>query len=295
MARPSVAPVTPVIGGAAARRPRINRERLMLWLCAIPMGILALSTILPLLFAGSIGMKTKRDFVLNRFSLPEHFTFGNFGEAWTRAHLADYFMTSVVVTAGAVFLLLLVSSLAGYGLALLRFRGRRLMFYLILASMMIPIQVILVPFYQLMITLNLVNTRIGLILSYTAFFTPFSVYLMTAYYATIPRELAEAATIDGANLFQIWRHVMLPLGRPALLTLGILNTLYCWNDVLIALLVLQDQRTIMVGIGALRGEFNTNIPLLAAGIVLAALPVLAIFLVFQRQIVNGVTVGAVKG
>src|ERR1700744_3356756 len=145
MASPSVTPAT---DRSAVRRPRINRERLALWFCAIPMGVLALSTILPLLFAGGIGMKTKRDFVLNRFSLPQQFTFGNFVEAWTRAHLADYFMTSVVVTAGAVFLLLLVSSLAGYGLALLRFRGRRLMFYVILASMMIPIQVILVPFYH---------------------------------------------------------------------------------------------------------------------------------------------------
>jgi ABC-type glycerol-3-phosphate transport system permease component len=204
-------------------------------------------------------------------------------------------VTSVIVTGGAVCLLLLVASLAGYGLSILRFRGRRLMFYIILAAMMIPVQVILVPFYQLMIALDLVNTRIGLILSYTAFFTPFSVYLMTAYYGTMPRELAEAAKIDGASLWQTWRHVILPLGKPALITLGILNTLYCWNDVLIALLVLQDQRTIMVGISSLRGEYSTNIPMLAAGVVMAAFPVLALFLIFQKRIVSGVTVGAVKG
>lgn len=272
-----------------------QRTHVLRWICTLPMGLIGLSTLLPLVLVVVISLKTKRDFLLNRFSMPQQLTTGNYGDAWNRAHLAEYFVTSVIVTAGAVFLLLLVASLAGYGLSMLRFRGRRLMFYVILASMMIPVQVILVPFYQLMIALDLINTRIGLILSYTAFFTPFSVYLMTAYYGTLPRELAEAAKVDGASLWQTWRHVMLPLGKPALLTLGILNTLYCWNDVLIALLVLQDQRTIMVGISSLRGEYSTNIPMLAAGVVMAAFPVLAIFVVFQKRIVSGVTVGAVKG
>ena len=170
-----------------------------------------------------------------------------------------------------------------------------MLFYLLLATLMIPVQVILVPFYQTMIALDLINRRIGLIIAYTAFFTPFSVYLMTAFYAAIPRSMAEAAAIDGASLWQIWRQVYLPLGKPALFTLGILNTLYCWNDLLIALLVLQKDRTLMVGVASLRGEYTTNVPLLAAGVVLAALPVILVYLAFQRRIVGGLTVGAVKG
>src|SRR5258708_26710608 len=127
-----------------------------------------------------------------------------------------------------------------------------------------------------MSALGRVNTRIGLIRAYTAFFLPFSVYLMTAFYARLPRELFEAARVDGGGLLQTWWHVFLPLGRPALTTLGILNTLYCWNDVLISLLVLQDQRTLMVGIAALRGEYSTNAPVLAAALVLAALPIILV-------------------
>jgi multiple sugar transport system permease protein len=146
-----------------------------------------------------------------------------------------------------------------------------------------------------MIALDLVNTRIGLIIAYTAFFLPFSVYLMTAFYSRLPRELVEAARMDGATILQIWWNVMLPMGRPALITLGILNTLYCWNDVLISLLVLQKDRTVMVGITALRGEYTTNVPLLTAGIVLAAAPIVIIYVIFQRQIVDGIAVGAVKG
>ena len=272
-----------------------NRERRLLWILSIPMAILALSCVYPIFFSINNALKSNRGYILDRFGVVTEPTFDNFVQAWTRSNLDAYFLNSVLVTVGAVFLLLMVSSLAGFALALLRFPARRLIFVVILASLMIPVQVVLVPFYQTIIGLGLLNTRIGLILSYTAFFLPFSVYLMTAFYAGLPRELMEAARIDGARLLQVWWFVMLPMGKPALITLGILNTLYCWNDVLISLLVLQDKRTLMVGIAALRGEYTTNVPLLAAGIVLAAAPIVILYLVFQRQIVAGIATGAVKG
>ncbi|MCX5513154.1 carbohydrate ABC transporter permease [Kaistia algarum] len=272
-----------------------TREKRILWIIAVPMALLALSAVYPVFFAINAALKTRKDYVLNRFGVTLDPTFANFPQAWIQSHLSEYFLNSVAVTAGAVLLLLVVSSLSGFALAVLRFRGSKLVFTIILISLMIPVQVVLVPFYRTMIALDLVNTRIGLILAYTAFFLPFSVYLMTAFYARLPRELYEAAQIDGASLLQIWWSIMLPLGKPALITLGILNTLYCWNDVLISLLVLQDKRTLMVGIAALRGQYTTNVPLLAAGIVLAAAPIVLIYVVFQRQIVSGIAVGAVKG
>ncbi|MDQ0474700.1 carbohydrate ABC transporter permease [Labrys wisconsinensis] len=270
-------------------------ERRALWIAAVPMAILALSCVYPVLFALNNALKSNRAYILDRFGLAWEPTSANFVQAWTRARLGDYFLNSVIVTVGAVTLLLLVASLAGFVLACLRFPFRRLLFALILASLMIPVQVVLVPFYRTIVGLHLLNTHAGLILAYTAFFLPFSVYLMTAFYAGLPRELIEAARIDGASFRQVWWHVMLPLGRPALITLGILNTLYCWNDVLISLLVLQDKRTLMVGIAALRGEYTTNVPLLSAGLVVAAAPIVVLYVVFQRRIVSGIAVGAVKG
>ncbi|SLN57347.1 carbohydrate ABC transporter permease [Roseisalinus antarcticus] len=272
-----------------------HRERRLLRILSIPMFLLALTCVYPIFFSVNNALKTNRNYILDRFGVVSDFTFDNFVQAWTRSNLDSYFWNSVIVTVGAVALLLLVSSLAGFALAVLRFPMRKLVFIVILASLMIPVQVVLVPFYQTIIGLGLLNTRIGLILSYTAFFLPFSVYLMTAFYAGLPRELVEAARIDGARLLQVWWTIMLPLGKPALITLGILNTLYCWNDVLISLLVLQDERTLMVGIAALRGEYTTNVPLLSAGIVLAAAPIVILYVVFQRRIVNGIAVGAVKG
>lgn len=272
-----------------------KREKMLLRAASIPMWLLALTCLYPIYFAINNALKTDKGYILNRFSLVNDPTLMNFVNAWNRSHLSDYFLNSVITTAGAVALLLVVSSLAGFAFAMLRFPYRKLLFIIVLASLMIPVQVVLVPFYRTIITLGLVNTRIGLIISYTAFFLPFCVYLMTAFYSGLPRELVEAARMDGAKLLQIWWHVMLPLGKPALITLGILNTLYCWNDVLISLLVLQKERTLMVGIAALKGEYTTNVPLLMAGIVIAAAPIVIIYIIFQRRIVNGIATGAVKG
>jgi multiple sugar transport system permease protein len=272
-----------------------KREKTLLRLASIPMWALAATCLYPIYFAVNNALKTDKGYILNRFSLVNDPTIVNFINAWNRSKLSEYFLNSVVTTFGAVALLLLVSSLAGFAFAMLRFPYRKLLFMVVLASLMIPVQVVLVPFYRTIVALDLVNTRIGLIISYTAFFLPFCVYLMTAFYSGLPRELVEAARMDGAKLLQIWWHVMLPLGRPALITLGILNTLYCWNDVLISLLVLQKERTLMVGIAALKGEYTTNVPLLMAGIVIAAAPIVLIYLVFQRRIVNGIATGAVKG
>ena len=272
-----------------------RRDRRILRIAAIPMVLLALSCLYPIWFAINASLKGNREYILDRFGFVTSPTFDNFVMAWGRARFSEYFVNSVTVTFGAVALLLITASLAGFALAVLRFPMRRLVFAVILASLMIPVQVVLVPFYQTVVGLGLINTRIGLILSYTAFFLPFSIYLMTAFYAGLPRELTEAARIDGARFWQVWWFVMLPMGTPALITLGILNTLYCWNDVLISLLVLQQERTLMVGIAALRGEYTTNVPLLAAGIVLAAAPIIAIYLIFQRRIVAGIAAGAVKG
>jgi multiple sugar transport system permease protein len=272
-----------------------KRQRLVLRIAAIPMGLLAISCLYPIFFAVNNSLKTRQDYLQDRFGLALNPTLDNFAQAWSRSHLDQYFLNSVLATVGAVILLTVVSSLAGFALAALRFPYRRFLFVVILSSLMIPVQVVLVPYMRTMLALNLINTHAGLILSYTAFFLPFSVYMMTAFYSGLPRELIEAAKIDGAKLLQVWWHVMVPMGMPALVTLGIINTLNCWNDVLIALLTMQKNRTLMVGISALKGEFSDQIPLFTAGIVIAAAPIVVLYVIFQRRIVSGIAVGAVKG
>ena len=259
------------------------------------MGLLALSCLYPIFFAVNNSLKTRREYLQDRFGLATQPTLDNFVQAWTRSDLDQYFLNSVITTVGAVILLMIVSSLAGFALAALRFPYRRFLFVVIPSSLMIPVQVVLVPYMRTMVGLQLINTHVGLILSYTAFFLPFSVYMMTAFYSGLRCELIEAARVDGAKLLQVWWHVMVPMGMPALVTLAILNTLNCWNDILISLLTMQKNRTLMVGISSLKGQYSDPIPLFTAGIVIAAAPIVVLYIIFQRRIVSGIAVGAVKG
>jgi ABC-type glycerol-3-phosphate transport system permease component len=144
---------------------------------------------------------------------------------------------------------------------------------------------------------GLVDTYPGLILAYVAQFLPFTIFLMTSYYRTVPPEIIDAARIDGNTLYGVYRRIMLPIGRPALLSVGILDALFCWNDVIIALLMMPspEHRTLMVGVTSLRGQYSANIPTFAAGVLIAAVPVLLTYLFLQRQIVDGVTAGSMKG
>jgi len=270
-------------------------ERIALWLVSAFMLILAASTIYPIFFTISTALKSTREFIRHGFSIPTAPTFDKFVTAWTTINLDAYFMNSAIVTVIGVTVVLLVSSLAGYALAQMRFRFRRAIYFLLLSGLMIPVQVVMVPLFRIIVDLGMLNSRIGLGIIYGAFFSPFGVYLTSSYFASIPRELSEAAKVDGASYWQIYLRIMLPLARPVLITLGILTTLSCWNDVLLSLLVLQDDRTLMVGIASLRGEYGADIPLIAACVVIGAAPVIAIFLIFQKKILGGIMVGSVKG
>ncbi|MGR4854478.1 carbohydrate ABC transporter permease [Streptomyces sp. LARHCF252] len=267
------------------------------WLVAVPMALLALATIYPLLFTANVAMKSRREYILDRFSLASTLQWDNLGTAWNSVGMGRYFLNSVIVVACAVALLLLIGSMAGFALAQVRFRGSSALYLVCLAALFIPFQVIMVPLARIMADGGLIDTYPGLILAYVAQFLPFTVFLMTSYYRAVPTELVDAARIDGNTLYGVYRRIMLPMGAPALLSVGILDALFCWNDVLISLLMMPsaDHRTLMVGITSLRGQYSADIPTFAAGVLIAGLPVLVTYLFLQRQIADGVTAGATKG
>ncbi|OLF14401.1 sugar ABC transporter permease [Actinophytocola xinjiangensis] len=271
--------------------------RVSRWLVAVPMAALALATVYPLVFTTNVALKTRREYVLDRFSPADSPRADNLSTAWNSVGLARYFANSLIVVLCAVALLLLIGSMAGFALGRLRFRGSRALFLGCLAALFVPFQVIMVPLSRTLTTFGLIDTYPGLILAYVAQFLPFTIFLMASYYAHVPTEVVDAARIDGNTLFGVYRRVMLPLGTPALISVGILNTLFCWNDVLIALLVMPsaEHRTLMVGVTSLRGQYSDDIPTFAAGVLIAAVPMLVIYLFFQRQIAQGVTAGATKG
>lgn len=261
------------------------------------MAVLAIATIYPLLFTANVAMKTRREYILDRFSLASTLHWENITTAWNSAGMARYFLNSLIVVTCAVALLLLIGSMAGFALGRIRFRGSSALFLVCLAALFIPFQVIMVPLARIMADGGVIDTYPGLILAYVAQWLPFTVFLMTSYYRGVPPEIIDAARIDGNTVYGVYRRIMLPMGAPALLSVGILNALFCWNDVLISLLMMPsaDHRTLMVGVTSLRGQYSDDIPTFAAGVLIAAVPVLVTYLFLQRQIADGVTAGSTKG
>ncbi|MGM1062671.1 carbohydrate ABC transporter permease [Saccharothrix sp. Mg75] len=267
------------------------------WLVAVPMAGLALATVYPLVFTANVAVKTRREYVLDRFSPASAPRWDNITTAWTSVGTSRYFLNSAVVVTCSVALLLLFGSMAGFALARLRFRGSSAIHLGCLAALFIPFQVIMVPLTRVLADTGLVDTYPGLVLAYVAQFLPFTVFLMTSYYSAVPAEILDAARVDGSSVLGAYWRIMLPVGVPALIPAGVLNALFCWNDVLISLVVMPsaEHRTLMVGVTSLRGQYSDDIPVFASGVLIAAVPVLVVYLLLQRRIADGVTAGATKG
>lgn len=227
--------------------------------------------------------------------IPEQITFHNFIYAWTAAGLGISFLNSVIVGVASVGLNLLLASLAAYPLARLTFPGRTLVFYIILSTLMIPFQLYMIPLYLLCIRIGINDTLVGVYLPFCV--GAFGVYLIKQYYHTIPKDLEEAARVDGAGEFTIWWRIMFPLTKPALATLAIFVFVFSWSNFLWPLIILNDPRkfTLSVKLAQLIGMFVDRTHYLAAGSVIAIVPVIVLFLFLQRLFIGGLTLGAVKG
>lgn len=274
--------------GRAPRRTNMLQVALL--------GGLAVTCVYPLVFVISTALRTQREYADNPLGLPARPSLTALEEAWTRADVGTFAVNSLVVVSIAVVLIVAAASVAGYALVHLRFPLRKAGFGLVLLLMMLPATVLMIPIFRTVQDLGLLNSYLGLVLVYVSLNAPFSIYMMSSFYRRLPTELLEAAYVDGASTLRTFWSVVLPLAKPALLTLVTLNFLWLWNELLFSLLIVQDpsRRTLMVGLALLKGEYTTDIPLLASGLVLALVPPLVIFLLFQRSLVSGLTAGAVK-
>jgi ABC-type glycerol-3-phosphate transport system permease component len=221
----------------------------------------------------------------------------NYPEAWVLTRIGQLYSNSLIISSSSMALTVLVSALAGYGLGRLHFIGRRLIYGLILIGLTIPLQIALIPLFINLKALGLLNTPLALIGPYTGFGLAFGTYVMKGFFEKLPRELEEAARVDGAGDSRIFWQIMLPLTRPAIATIAIFLFLQNWNEFLFALTFITEEasRTLPTGIYALIStEFYGNYPLLAAALVLFSLPVLGLYFIFQSQFIAGLTAGAVK-
>jgi N-acetylglucosamine transport system permease protein len=263
---------------------------LMLWAAIV---------IFPMIWLVYSSFKTDREIFFQPWALPEVMQWNNFERAWVEVNIGQYFVNSLRVVIPGVILTLIVSAMAAYILARFKFPGNRAIFYLFLAGLLFPIFMALVPLFFLARDLGLLNTIHGLVLVYAAYSLPFTIFFMTGFFKTLPSELHEAALIDGANEYQVFFRVMLPLAQPGLVTMGIFNFLGQWNQFILPLVLMTDKNLYVLpqGLSFMLHQqyYQSDWSALFAAVTIIMIPTLVIYVIFQNRIQKGVTVGALKG
>jgi len=242
----------------STQEPQPYRRVAFRWLLEILVVVLCLAWLSPFYLLIVSAFKSMPEIASNPFSFPTSFQTTAFVKAWQQSHLGEYFKNSLFISSVAVALSVFLSSMAAYAFSRLRFIGSQLIYFLILAGVMLPVQVTLVPLYRLLSALNLVSTYWGIIILYVAYTIPSGVFILTGFFKSIPGEIEEAAVLDGCSTFEIYWRIVLPLGAPGVATLMILQFIWFWNEYLFALTFIQKEalRTVTLGVMVKAGTFQ---------------------------------------
>ncbi len=253
-------------------------------------------TLVPIVWVFTSALKTNKEIRENALSLPGEWRFQNYVDAWIEASFDQYFINSIFISVTTVLIVLLLASLAAYAFAKMRFPGNQWIFFVFLIGMAFPLSAKLGPLLSLMYELNLANSRIGLILVYVAGSLPFAILMLRAFFQGFPPELEDSAALDGCSRFQFYLRILLPLSKPSLMALGIFVFMSTWNEFFQALLLINEdsKRTLPLGLTAFQDEYFTDFALSFAGINITAVPVIIVYIIFQRNLIEGITVGSVK-
>jgi len=230
-------------------------------------------------------------------SWPANPQWGNFIEAFKVANMTALLASSMFIVLTVVPVSLVISTMAGFAIGLLRIPGARWLLLLFVFGLTLPFEGIITPLYFLARQVGILNTRLAIVLPLIGLFMPFAVFWMRAHFVNMPGEISEAARVDGASTWDLFWRIHVPLARAPIVSLGILTSVWAWNQFLLALVLVEDptQRTMAGALGAFQGHYATDIPLLCAGTILILLPTLVVFILFQRQVIAALLQGSVKG
>jgi raffinose/stachyose/melibiose transport system permease protein len=258
---------------------------------------LLLFAIYPLVWQTFTSLRTNPELFADPWGLPTKPTLDNYVKVWLTSPLPTYFFNSLVVSLASVVLILAFSSMAAYGFAKLSFLGNATLLLFLLSLYFVPPHIALIPLFVLLKALKMIDTHWALIFPYTAFAIPFSTILIRSFIASIPKELIDAALIDGCSKTRVFFALILPLIKPILAVNFIFQFVNCWNEYLFALVFLHSRqaKTLPVGLLDLVAEFHTDWVAMAAGLTMATVPVVIIYVIFHEQIITGMTAGAIKG
>ena len=265
------------------------------FLCGICV-VYAVVVLYPFLIMVLCSFKSTREIFRNPYGLPQAWRFSNYVQAWQQARFSDYFINSVLVSVVSLFGILLIASMAAYVLTRYSFPGNFFLQMFFLSGLMLPVRLAIVPLFNLLRALHLLDSLMGLVLVYIASGLPFAIFLLSNFFHTIPLEIEDAARIDGCNPFQIYHKIMLPLLRPALATQAIFSFMGIWNDFFLPLILIrtESRMTIPLGLNVFFGEFFNQWDLLFAGLTITIVPVMVLYLFMSKQFIAGLTAGAIK-
>lgn len=260
------------------------------------LGVIAILMTAPLILTVFTSLKPSTELVLPAWSPPREVTFEHYVRVWFDGKFNRYFFNTILISVIDALAMIVIASMAAYALVFVKFRGKVTVKVLFLIGLMIPVTAIILPLYSVVRSFDLINTHLGVVLADLALAVSIFVFMFTSYFVSIPKALHEAARIDGATEFQIYRRVVMPTATPAIVTTALLEFLWSWNDLLLRLLLLprDEMRTLSVGLLNFQGTLTRDVSGLTAGTVIMAVPVVLLFLVFQRHFVRGMTQGAVK-
>jgi N-acetylglucosamine transport system permease protein len=278
----------------------MNRESpLSTFTTHLVLGLWAIAVVFPMGWMIYSSFKTDQELFFSPWTLPKVLQWDNFVRAWNDARIGDFFLNTLIVVVPALVLTLIISAMAAYVLARYEFIGNRFLFYLFLMGMLFPIFLALVPLFSLVNNLGLLNSYVGLILVYIAYSLPFTIFFLIGFFKTLPSELPEAAIIDGANQYQVFFLVMLPLAAPGLLSMAIFNFLGMWNQYILPLVLVSDENKYVLSQGLafmlFQQFYQNDWSALFAAVTMIMIPTLVLYIIFQGQIQRGMTSGALKG
>jgi len=259
-------------------------------------GLISLIVIIPFIWVFATSLKDRAEVARNPLGLPQEYHWENYNTAWTKGHFSTYFMNSVLVVVPTVVVVLFLAMLAAYSFARLSFRGKGPLFTILLIGLTIPMGVLIIPLFYLILDLNLYNSLWSIILPQISIGLPFAILLLRTFIQDLPQEIMDSGRIDGCNNWQLLMNIVVPLSRPALLSLLIFNFMWNWGSFLLPVILIQKEssRTLPLGLNFFIGRYTSDIPLLMAGTVISFLPVVILYILFQRQFIKGITAGALN-
>jgi len=274
--------------------PRMN---ISLFLINVILIVFSITSVYPIFWMIFSSFKTTKDFNNNPIGLPGKLYFENYIQVITKTLMPKFMLNSAVITFISLAFTLIIGFITGYLLSRFKFMARNILYIYYIIGMLIPIQALLVPLYIIEKKVGIINTAVGLILPYVAFGLPIAIFLIDSYVRNIPKEIEEAASIDGASFTRTMFWIIMPICKPILVVVSIIQFFACWNEFIFALVLLNDinKFTVPLGLTFFRGPYATNYPMIMAGTVVSIVPVMVLYIAFSGNIMKGMTAGAIKG